>query len=130
MSQKELFETTYHWIYPFLKKFYDLSGTLTPLAGEIDLNFKIETNQGEVFLLKLYDPNTDLDFLDFQEAILKYLNGESHKLPVPEIILNKEGHSTSVFKEDEFNIRKTRLLSWLDGRLYNDVNPQKENLRY
>jgi len=130
LSQKELFETTYHWIYPFLKKFYDLSGTLTPLAGEIDLNFKIETNQGEVFLLKLYDPNTDLDFLDFQEAILKYLNVESHKLPVPEIILNKEGHSTSVFKEDEFNIRKTRLLSWLDGRLYNDVNPQKENLRY
>ena len=65
MSQKELFETTYHWIYPFLKKFYDLSGTLTPLAGEIDLNFKIETNQGEVFLLKLYDPNTDLDFLDY-----------------------------------------------------------------
>ena len=40
----------------FLLNQYGLSGEVTPLAGELDLNFKVVSSQGEEFVLKLFAP--------------------------------------------------------------------------
>ena len=52
---------------------YDMEGKLTLLDGELDANFKVET-EDKVFLLKISRPNADLNNIRFQSDLLQYLN--------------------------------------------------------
>ena len=56
-----------------LAQHFSLQGTLSPLAGELDLNYKLDTNQGGSFILKISrDPET-IATIPFQEALVLYL---------------------------------------------------------
>ena len=44
---------------------FKLKGVLSPLAGEVDINYKMVTEQGEAFVVKVYAPDRDLEFLNF-----------------------------------------------------------------
>ena len=42
-----------------LAQYFNLQGALSPLAGELDLNYKLDTNQGGSFIVKISrDPET------------------------------------------------------------------------
>ena len=114
----------------FLLNQYGLSGEVTPLAGELDLNFKVVSSQGEEFVLKLFAPERDQQFLDFQEKILLHLQDRVLDIEVPKIIKSKSGSSTTYLEDDNAKKRNVLLLSWISGRIWNQVNPKTENLRY
>ena len=67
LNQENPFDATPERIALFLAANYNLKGTISPLPGEIDLNYKLETREGDLYVLKLYSVETELDFLDFQE---------------------------------------------------------------
>ena len=55
-------------------RLYNITGTITPLPGELDLNFSVKTQTGK-YILKIASPEKcELDFLYFQNNILKHLN--------------------------------------------------------
>ena len=114
----------------FLLNQYGLSGEVTPLAGEVDLNFKVVSSQGEEFVLKLFAPEIDQQFLDFQEKILIHLQDRVFDIEVPKIIKSKSGSSTTYLEDDNAKKRNVLLLSLISGRIWNQVNPKTENLRY
>ena len=109
---------------------YGLSGELTPLEGEIDNNFKIQTTQGDKFLLKIYGSERDKQFLDFQEKLLLYLGNNHKDLVVPKIINTLNGHLSTFFAYEKGDKRNIMLVSWIPGRVWNHVNPHTKKLRF
>lgn len=113
-----------------LKKDYGLSGEITSLAGEIDNNYKVKTLNGEIFILKVYGCERNHQFLDFQEKILLHLNANINNLISPKIKNTNFGHSTTFLKDPDGKKRSVRLLSWIGGRVWNNVNPHTKKLRH
>ena len=109
---------------------FKLKGVLSPLAGEVDINYKMVTEQGEAFVVKVYAPDRDLEFLNFQERLLTHLESKELNFDVPQVIKTHTGESTSNFIDENQQQRSVRVLSWISGRLWNHVNPHTEALRY
>ena len=109
---------------------YKLRGELTPLEGEIDNNYKVNTINGNTFILKVFAKERKQKFLDFQEKILLYLMAKDKNLLAPKVIKTKCGYSSTFFTDAKGYKRSVMLLSWIPGRIWNQVNPHTENLRY
>ena len=109
---------------------YKLRGELTPLEGEIDNNYKVNTTKGNTFILKVFAKERQQKFLDFQEKILLYLMAKNKNLLAPKVIKTKCGYSSTFFTDAKGYKRSVMLLSWIPGRIWNQVNPHTENLRY
>lgn len=109
---------------------YGINGIASQLPGEIDFNFRIKVKDTDGFILKISRPDEDGDYLDFQQKLLQHIERENESLIAPKVI--KAIDETVISEiEDEFgNLRKVRLLTWVSGRIYDQVNPQLADLRY
>ncbi|MFH4966916.1 aminotransferase class III-fold pyridoxal phosphate-dependent enzyme [Gaetbulibacter sp. M240] len=113
-----------------LFKFYNIQATLSPLVSYQDINFKVSTEDGELYVLKIGGTTESQTTLEYQNAVLQHLEGQQKDFKIPECILNTEGKALSVFKDDAGNDRYMRLLSWVPGRMWHSMNPQSKDLRY
>ncbi len=104
-----------------LKENYNIIGDIKQLPGEIDFNFKVDTIDQKKYVLKISRPDFDIRYLDFQERILLHLNKGNGTFP--EIIENKDGNPNSIIIDENGNKRVVRLLSWVVGRVWSEVNP-------
>ncbi|PKA82575.1 hydroxylysine kinase /5-phosphonooxy-L-lysine phospho-lyase [Ulvibacter sp. MAR_2010_11] len=109
---------------------YTISGEVTALPGEIDFNFRIKTETSESYILKISRPNENDNYLEFQQQVLQHLELKNSQNNSPRIIQNKEGNLISEITDAAGNIRKVRLLSWIPGRVWSEVNPQLDELRF
>ncbi|RMB59174.1 aminotransferase class III-fold pyridoxal phosphate-dependent enzyme [Dokdonia sinensis] len=107
---------------------YGLKGKATILPGELDQNFKIVSDNGGTFILKISRPNTDSDELEFQNALLQYLEKTRPNIPAPRVKNTLNNRDLLQLKDEQGNSRYIRLITWIDGRLWNHVNPKTENL--
>jgi len=91
-----------------------------PLAGEVDLNYRLITDEGDHYALKISRPGQDISAIRFQYDLLEHLAGKELPFatprPVGKIVEIEEG-------------RLLRLLSWVPGRMLSDVNPLTKDLR-
>lgn len=86
---------------------WGLSGQLTPLTSERDLNYRVATG-GQGYVLKLANPAEPAAVTDFQTRALLHLEGAG--LPVPQVIRTRDGATTVDLPEG-----RLRLLSYLEG---------------
>ena len=107
---------------------YGITGNTTKLNGELDLNFKISTKHSQYYL-KIYNKCIDIKFAEFQEKVLNQLNNSNEKRLYPKQILNKKGNAISSFYDKNNEKRFFRLNSWIEGRLWSEVNPITDSLR-
>ena len=70
-----------------VKDLYSIEGTLTVLSGEIDFNYKLETNEKLSFVLKIAPSNCNIEYLEFQQNILQYLDQQSTQKELPKVFL-------------------------------------------
>jgi len=111
-----------------LAQYFNLQGTLSPLAGELDLNYKLDTNQGGSFIVKISrDPET-IASIPFQEALVLHLKNRDFKGKTPAIIPNLKGSYKSAI-EINGETAILRVLEWMDGRLWSQTNPILSNLK-
>ena len=92
-------------------RLWEITGEISALPGERDLNFKITSDQCSV--LKVYEDNPEnRALLSIQDRALKAL---SAKIPgrVPRPVANSDG--ATVLNE---NGKLIRLLSWLEGSMW------------
>lgn len=113
-----------------LFKLFNIKGTASPLLGELDFNFRIKIKNEEGYILKISRPNEDENYLDFQQQLLQFVETNSINLIAPKIIKDIHGNSISEITDTNGNIRKVRLLSWISGRVWSNVNPQLNDLRF
>ena len=111
------------------KEFYGISGKVFALPGEIDFNFRIASGN-KCYLLKIGRPDAKQDYLAFQQAILLHVAGSESGIISPVPVPDLQGRYISETKDNAGNIRKVRLLNWVEGRLWSGVNPVGEGLLY
>lgn len=113
-----------------LLKRYQIQGKAYPLPGEIDFNFRINIHNKDTYILKISRPKEDLNYIDFQQQILKYLENTSNEIISPKVILDKNNKEVCHFIDEFGNYRYVRMLTWISGRIWSDVNPQLSALRF
>ena len=86
---------------------FGLTGTLTALTSERDLNFRLTTPQGR-FVLKLANAAEPAQVTRFQTLALIHLEGSP--LPTPRVIRTLSGATEAATPHGTL-----RLLTWLDG---------------
>ena len=112
-----------------LLELYGLQGEASPLPGEYDMNFKIRIKDRDQYILKISRPDTDPDTLDFQQKLLSHLEEGKQDIKAPIVIKDKSGKMLSSFVDTFNQIRLVRLLSWIPGSMYHEVNPKHDELR-
>ena len=58
---------------------YGLTGEWAPLEGERDQNFRLRTEDGRVYVVKIAGPDEDPDLAEFQVEALFFLEKIVHK---------------------------------------------------
>ncbi|MEJ1222409.1 aminotransferase class III-fold pyridoxal phosphate-dependent enzyme [Sediminicola sp. 1XM1-17] len=112
------------------QELYNITGSAVMLPGEIDFNFKIVDGHGEGYILKISRPDENVDYLDFQQKLLQHVWDHGQGLICPKVINDVNGMSISEFNDENGQLRKVRLLSWISGRVWSSVKPQLDDLRY
>ena len=108
---------------------YGIKGKAHGLPGESDMNFKIHVSDENVFVMKISRPETSIQYLQFQQELLKHLETCDTKLEHPRAIADRDGLLVSRYQENS-TIRFVRMLSWIPGRVYSQVNPHTDSLRF
>jgi 4-aminobutyrate aminotransferase-like enzyme/Ser/Thr protein kinase RdoA (MazF antagonist) len=111
-----------------VKTHYGLTVTARPLAGEVDLNFYLQTPAGEEYTLKISRSGAARTTLEFQVAILEHLNKQPLPWSVPYMIPSLSGEHLLEVTTEEGNLHFIRLQSWVSGRLLDDMNPRSPEL--
>ncbi len=109
---------------------YGINGRASFLPGEIDINYRIHGDEMGTFVLKISRPGESGDYLDYQQQILKHMETSGVALEHPRAIPDLEGRLVSLVADGSGKERHVRLLSWIPGRLYSEVNPQSDELRH
>ncbi len=112
-----------------LLNLYQLEGEISPLPGELDLNFRINSNKGK-FVLKIMRPDADLNSIQFRESILKHLKKKDPDFLHPVSFTDIDGKNISQITDSSGTTRYVRLLSWIDGKVWSSVNPKKDDLLF
>lgn len=110
-------------------QYFGIQGKAKALDGYIDLNFKI-TCAEDAYILKISKPETPIHELDFQQKLLSYIECQNPDFQYPKMYKDKKGKAIFDYTDEAGNLRQVRLLSWIEGRLYHQVMPKTENLRY
>ncbi|KFX07599.1 phosphotransferase [Pectobacterium betavasculorum] len=93
---------------------YGLSGQMSLLQGERDVNFCLTVTSDERYMLKVINAAEPADVSDFQTALLLHLARHAPELPVPRIRLTKAGQPETGVEIDGVLLR-VRLVSYLAG---------------
>ncbi len=107
----------------FLKNNYALTGTLTPLVGELDLNFRFLSSTGTEYILKIAHFGESREQLAFQNRIMTYLASRVLDFQLPRVVSAKNGAQILEIKDEEGNARFVRLLTWVPGDLLATTSP-------
>ena len=122
----------------FVERVYGLTTECKPLAGEVDLNFRLRGRGGasdQRFVFKLVDPDTPEGDLDLQEAVLRHLadTGSPLDTPVPVASLAGETRVELAATEAEGSKGQTwrgRLLTFVPGRFWVDLEHRGPKLHH
>ena len=110
-------------------EYFKVYGTVKALPGEIDFNFKISTHE-KSYILKISRPDTDIDYLTFQDELLKHLEKKAVHLKCPKSFRDLDGNGIFEYVDTFGFLRKIRLLEWIDGRLFSEINPRTARFGY
>ncbi len=112
-----------------LFQFYGIIGEASMLPGEYDMNFKIRVESKDTYILKISRPGTAFEELDFQQKLLQHLVHHKSSLIAPVPFLDSSSQLITEVTDDFDRQRYVRLLSWIPGRIYHELNPQRDSLR-
>ncbi|MFV9549962.1 aminotransferase class III-fold pyridoxal phosphate-dependent enzyme [Algibacter sp. PT7-4] len=113
-----------------LFNWFNLKGKASELPGEVDFNFRIKVENEEGYILKISRPNENENYLDFQQKLLQHVENHGNNLLAPKVVKDKNGQAITSITDAFGNTRNVRLLTWVSGRVWSNVNPQLDNLRY
>jgi 4-aminobutyrate aminotransferase-like enzyme/Ser/Thr protein kinase RdoA (MazF antagonist) len=94
---------------------WDLAGDLTPLHGERDCNFQLDSGPAR-HLLKVHNPADSEAVLDLQRSALRHLRSVAPDLPVPGVVPTRDGRSWVQMTGRDGRHSLVWVLTWLEGR--------------
>lgn len=106
-------------------RYFGIRASTRPLVSERDQNFRLETDDGCYYTLKVSNHAEQLQVVDFQNQALCHIAKTDPTLPVPRVIPGLDGHLHSRV-EHAGNHHLVRVLSWVEGRVLNSTETNHE----
>lgn len=110
------------------KDHFGLEGKLKALPGEVDINVFFEVADDQKYILKIAHYGEERAQLEMQNALMQHLAHKSTHLKLPTVLPNTKGETITEVVDQQGQTRLLRLLTWVDGDLWADVNPQNDAL--
>jgi 4-aminobutyrate aminotransferase-like enzyme/Ser/Thr protein kinase RdoA (MazF antagonist) len=94
---------------------YGLTGKLLPLDSERDQNFRITTEAGDQFVIKIANSAEDPAIIDLQLKALEHIAVVDPKLPVPRVLISHNGSAIERILAENGIQHSVRILTYLPG---------------
>ena len=98
-----------------LKSRFGIEGVLSALDSERDQNFKVVSEGGETFILKIVNAAEPLTESDFQTALLDHIGASAPDLPVPHLLPTLSGDFLDATEGADDMTHRIRLVRWVEG---------------
>lgn len=99
-----------------LARLYGLTGTLKRFDTEKDDTFRVITENGSKYVLKISNLEEGFEELDFQNSMLRHIEARDPFLPVPRVVPNLRSQSIDLMTDASGAKRHVRLLTYIDGK--------------
>ncbi|MGH8989479.1 MAG: aminotransferase class III-fold pyridoxal phosphate-dependent enzyme [Acidimicrobiales bacterium] len=107
---------------------YQLEGTLSPLHGERDRNFRVDTPSGR-FVLKIHNPADGAAVVDMRTRAIAHVRAVDPSFPVPAVVPTATGEDMATVTAPDGRVSRVQLLTFLEGR-HIGVDELDEDLLY
>jgi Ser/Thr protein kinase RdoA (MazF antagonist) len=115
-------------IQQYAKELFDIKTEAKKLVGYDDLNYYLKAEDGAEYVLKIAHFRENREYLEMQYETLLHLEKKNISLQLPRVILNNNGESIMIIKDNKGDERLLRLLTWIPGKLMVDAKPHSEFL--
>ena len=102
---------------------YRITGTLTELHGERDLNFRVEATDGRRYLLKVHHPEDSGEVVEMRTLAIAHARRVDAGLPVPEVVPTPTGAVRAAIAGADGRISEVQVFGFLEG-----THPKTERL--
>ncbi len=106
---------TVEQVQDFANKLYGLSGKLSPMEGERDQNFRVETKDGDRFVIKVANSAEVPAIIDMQLKALEHIAMVDPSLPIPKVMHSRKGLAIEQIQAENGTEYSVRILSYLQG---------------
>ncbi len=96
-------------------KLYGLTGELFPLVSERDQNFRMVTEAGDQFVIKIANSAEDPAIIDMQLKALEHIAVVDPELPVPRALISRNGLAVEQIQAENGANHSIRILTYLSG---------------
>jgi len=132
--QDDILETqspsfTIQQVKEIVNKLYGLTGNLFPLSSERDQNFRISTQHGDQFVIKIANSAEDPAIIDMQNKALEHIAKVDPELPVPDVLLSRNGLAIEQIQVEGGTEHNIRILTYLHGAAPRDDPTEHALLR-
>lgn len=94
---------------------YELEGTLTPLHGERDRNFRVDAPSGR-FVLKIHNPADGAAVVEMRTRAIAHVRANDPSFPVPRVVPTAAGGDMATITGPDGRVSRIQLFTFLDGR--------------
>ncbi len=105
---------------------FGIQGNLTPLPSERDQNFRLRSENGEDYVLKIANATEEIALLEAQNQAMAHLN--QHEVMVPQVRTTPTGKTISQVESKSGGVHAVRLFSYLPGTPYGNVRRHSPEL--
>ncbi len=110
------------------RRLYGLSASATPLPGEQDRNFLLQTNAGPAFVLKIANAAESRNTLEAQNAALRHLAQRASALHCPRVRPARGRQSIATARGPGGAEHLIRMLTYVPGHLLVEASPHSPEL--
>jgi 4-aminobutyrate aminotransferase-like enzyme/Ser/Thr protein kinase RdoA (MazF antagonist) len=117
---KELLETqspsfSIEHVTSIAKRLFGLTGKLSPLDSERDQNFRMSTEAGDQYAIKIANSAEDPAIIDMQLKALEHIAVVDPELPVPKALFSRNGLAIEQIQAEHGANHSVRILTYLSG---------------
>ncbi len=110
------------------RRLYGLSASATPLPGEQDQNFLLETDHGAKFVLKIANAAESRHAVEAQNAALRHLAQQAPALRCPRVKPTRGRQAVATARGPDGTEHLIRVFTYLPGHLLVEAGPHSPEL--
>lgn len=99
----------------FANRLYGITGELSPLDSERDQNYRIRAETGGQYVIKIANSAEDPAIIDLQLKAIEHIAMVDRELPVPEVLLSRNGLEIEQVQAENGINHHVRVLTYLPG---------------
>ncbi len=106
-----------------VREHYGLDGSLSPLPGERDLNFRLDATDGRRYVVKASSPDEVDEILHIEVDLTRHLARLTEGF-APDVVPTTSGEWVARYVDAGGRAHRIRLVEYLEGGLFADTRPR------